>query len=230
VLDTKNPYEINTHDDTVINYSFEIDPLVYDKNVRNLNDYNKINDKKISLDSIEGTRFVNKYVNFELGGVSVEALDRLECPPTYEYIPHISGNKKDKSLSVGELVALSPFSVRYETESLGVILDYVSEPYIALGETKTLRLTVWDMNLFNTPGEWAEVRIYADPGVALPEGGVVSAPLMSTYKTRTVIDVPVTLESATAPKVNVVFDISVVGRSSNVTLKATLFPGKHKTV
>jgi ADP-ribosylglycohydrolase len=171
-----------------------------------------------------------KYVNFELGGVSVEALDSLACPPTYEYIPHISGNKKDKSLSVGELVALSPFSVRYETESLGVILDYVSEPYIALGETKTLRLTVWDMNLFNTPGEWAEVRIYADPGVALPEGGVVSAPLMSTYKTRTVIDVPVTLESATAPKVNVVFDISVVGRSSNVTLKATLFPGKHKTV
>ncbi len=66
ILDTNNPYDINTHDDTVINYSFEIDPLVYNKNVRNLSEYNKHHDNKIRLDSIQGTKFVNKYVNFEL--------------------------------------------------------------------------------------------------------------------------------------------------------------------
>lgn len=66
ILDTKNPYDINTHDDTVINYSFEIDPLVYNKNVQNLNQYNNTHDNVIMLGSIDGTKFVNKYVNFEL--------------------------------------------------------------------------------------------------------------------------------------------------------------------
>lgn len=66
VLNTNNPYDINTHEDTVINYSFEIDPLIYNKNVQNLNEYNRSNDCKIKLDSIEGTKFVNKFVNFEL--------------------------------------------------------------------------------------------------------------------------------------------------------------------
>lgn len=66
ILNTKNPYDINTHDDTVINYYFEIDPEVYNKNVRNLIEYNKSSQKKIMLDSIMGTRFVNKYENFEL--------------------------------------------------------------------------------------------------------------------------------------------------------------------
>ena len=66
ILNTENPYEINTHDDTVINYHFEIDPEIYNKNVVNLNEYNKTSGKNVKLDSLEGTRFVNKYETFEL--------------------------------------------------------------------------------------------------------------------------------------------------------------------
>ena len=65
-LNTSNPYEITTHDDTVINYHFEINPNTYHKNILDLNEYNTLNSDKISLDDIRGTRFVNKYENFEL--------------------------------------------------------------------------------------------------------------------------------------------------------------------
>ncbi|MBE7708995.1 MAG: hypothetical protein E7Z93_00960 [Cyanobacteria bacterium SIG32] len=66
ILNTNNPYDINTHDDTIINYHFEIDPETYNRNVKNLNEYNRSTGKNIRLDEIEGTRFVNKFETFEL--------------------------------------------------------------------------------------------------------------------------------------------------------------------
>lgn len=65
-LNTKNPYEINTHNDTIINYSFEINPETYNNNIKNLNEYNKKHKNYIQMDSIEGTRFLTKFENFEL--------------------------------------------------------------------------------------------------------------------------------------------------------------------
>lgn len=66
IPNTENPYDINTHDDTIINYHFEIDPETYNKNVKNLNEYNNATGNNIRLDKIEGTRFVNKFETFEL--------------------------------------------------------------------------------------------------------------------------------------------------------------------
>ena len=66
VLNTDNPYEINTHNDTVIPFKFEVDPKVYHKNMLNLIEYNKNKKSPIRIDDIEGIRFLNKYVNFEL--------------------------------------------------------------------------------------------------------------------------------------------------------------------
>lgn len=64
---TDNPLEINTHNDTVIPYSFEINPNTYLENIKRLNEYNKNNPKNIiSLDSYMGTRMVGKFENFEI--------------------------------------------------------------------------------------------------------------------------------------------------------------------
>lgn len=50
---------MNTHDDTIIPYSFEINPYEYKKNVENLNSVNSNRkNKKIDLNSPEGTMFV----------------------------------------------------------------------------------------------------------------------------------------------------------------------------
>jgi len=56
-----------THNDTLIAYSYPIDPEVYAKNVKNFNEYNskQPTDKRISLNSYEATRMLTKFENFE---------------------------------------------------------------------------------------------------------------------------------------------------------------------
>ena len=63
---TENPLDINTHNDTLIPYSFEINPKTYIKNIKVLNEYNANHKDKFMLDSYMGTRFVSKFPNFEL--------------------------------------------------------------------------------------------------------------------------------------------------------------------
>ncbi len=66
ILKTKNPYEINTHDDTVINYHFEIDPETYHNNIQVLDEYNHTHKKKAFMNKISGMRILDKFENFEL--------------------------------------------------------------------------------------------------------------------------------------------------------------------
>lgn len=66
----KNYLDINNHNDTVVPYSFQINPKTYLENVKHLNDYNKSApaDKKVKLNSGEGTRAVAKFEYFGLDG------------------------------------------------------------------------------------------------------------------------------------------------------------------
>lgn len=59
-LDTGSPYEINHHNDTVVPYSFEINPETYDNNVKNLNSYNKNAQEKIKLDQPLAAKFLTQ--------------------------------------------------------------------------------------------------------------------------------------------------------------------------
>jgi len=64
---TDNPLDINSHNDTLMPYAFEINPDTYLKNIKVLNEYNsKLKNNPIKLDSYMGTRFVSKFENFEL--------------------------------------------------------------------------------------------------------------------------------------------------------------------
>lgn len=66
--DLSEAHRTNNHNDTVINYSFDIDPEIYNKNIENLNEYNatKKEGNKISLDSPGAARFLTKAGNFDL--------------------------------------------------------------------------------------------------------------------------------------------------------------------
>lgn len=65
-LDTGNTYDINNHNDTVVPYSFEINPETYNKNVKNLNAYNKNADKKIMLDQPLAAKFLTQSESYVL--------------------------------------------------------------------------------------------------------------------------------------------------------------------
>ncbi len=66
ILNTNNPYDINTHNDTVIPFAFEVDPEIYNKNILYLSDYNKKHKDTIKIDDIAGTRILSKNTYFEL--------------------------------------------------------------------------------------------------------------------------------------------------------------------
>lgn len=51
-------YDTNTHEDIIINYTFEINPETYNRNVEQLNEYNKINTVPINLGSYKAARFL----------------------------------------------------------------------------------------------------------------------------------------------------------------------------
>lgn len=66
----KNYLDINNHNDTVVPYSFQINPKTYLENVKHLSDYNKSvpPEKQVKLYSGEGTRSVAKFEYFGLDG------------------------------------------------------------------------------------------------------------------------------------------------------------------
>lgn len=63
-----NNLAINTHDDTVMNNAFQIDPSEYRANIKNINEINKGRNKsdKIDLDSSMGTLVVSKFSGIEI--------------------------------------------------------------------------------------------------------------------------------------------------------------------
>jgi len=67
-LNTKNHTDINTHNDTVVPYSFIINPETYNTNIGNLNEYNKTKgeNQPISLGTYQATRFLTKANTYQL--------------------------------------------------------------------------------------------------------------------------------------------------------------------
>ena len=58
--------DINSHEDTLISYVFQIDPKEYDARVDVINDLNKNSKQDIKLDSPEGTIMVSQFSNFRI--------------------------------------------------------------------------------------------------------------------------------------------------------------------
>lgn len=57
---------INSHDNTIVNYAFEINPSEYVARLRALLEFNRNNEQKIELNSPEGTLFIGQFSNFKV--------------------------------------------------------------------------------------------------------------------------------------------------------------------
>ena len=65
-LKAGDPLCVNTHDDTIINYVFQINPKEYDKRIDVINNLNKNYGKNIKLDSEAGTLLAGQFSNFKI--------------------------------------------------------------------------------------------------------------------------------------------------------------------
>ena len=61
-----NFLNINTHDDTLINYIFEVTPQEYEKSLKNFSEFNKATNNSVKQNSPEGTIQIAQFNNFRL--------------------------------------------------------------------------------------------------------------------------------------------------------------------
>ncbi len=81
-MSTPNVYELHTHNDSIFPYAFEINPEIYNKNIKNLNKYNRTNGGRIvNLDSPTAARLLSKYETFVVDGKFESGFDTWEANP-----------------------------------------------------------------------------------------------------------------------------------------------------
>ena len=106
----KNNLDINTHNDSIVPYSFKINPDTYLKNVKLLSNFNKFagKDQKIDLYSGEGTRAVAQFEFFGLDGKHESGFETWDANPDIaklNYVPSHNETQKLKNISDPEIRA-----------------------------------------------------------------------------------------------------------------------------
>lgn len=96
----ENNLHINNHNDTVVPYSFRINPETYKKNVMSLSDYNKSvpAEKRLLLKSGEGTRAVSQFEYFGLDGKHESGFETWDANPDIAKLSFVQSHSETQSL------------------------------------------------------------------------------------------------------------------------------------
>lgn len=96
----ENPYKLNTHNDSIFPYSFEIDPKIYDINIQNLIEYNsyKPKDERVFMDSYMGTRMLSKFENWSADGKHESGFETWNANPDIAKLRFVFSNTDLKRL------------------------------------------------------------------------------------------------------------------------------------
>ena len=91
-LNTPNPYDINTHYDTIVSYHFEINPEEYNINMIHLNEYNKAHKDKIKIDDMSGTKYLNKFKYFYLEDKIENGFETWDANPDIAKLHYVTSH------------------------------------------------------------------------------------------------------------------------------------------
>lgn len=156
-------------------------------------------------------------------GFTLETAEELAYQGKDIYIPLINGLFRPKELSIEELLAQSPYGVRFDFTTFYAVLDYMDEPYIRVNEPRKLRLVLRDSGLTGQQ-QWANITIYTPDGVQVLQGRHFSMPLQNTYQYQAVLEFDVLAEQFTSNKIDILIDIAISGRHTFGVVKASLYP------
>lgn len=97
----ENNLDINTHNDSVIPYSFKINPDTYMKNVKLLSDFNKNTkneSQKVDMYSGEGTRAVAQFEFFGLDGKHESGFETWDANPDIAKLNYVPSHNETQRL------------------------------------------------------------------------------------------------------------------------------------
>ncbi len=125
-MSTDNIYDLHTHDDSVFPYAFEIDPEVYNDNVRRLKEYNASVRRPLRMDSAQASRMLSKFSTFDVEEKFESGFETWDANPDIAKLNFVFSNSDNK-----ELKNLSPDERKIERANIlrgnSQVQDYVVE-------------------------------------------------------------------------------------------------------
>lgn len=98
-MSTPNVYDLHSHNDSVFPYAFEINPEVYNSNIKNLNKYNDMNpDNVIEITSPRGARFLSKFRHFVVDGKYESGFETWDANPDIAKLNFVFSNADTEAL------------------------------------------------------------------------------------------------------------------------------------
>ncbi|MBP3848050.1 hypothetical protein J6I39_09935 [bacterium] len=99
-LNTKDGYDIHTHDDSVFPYFFEVNPQTVKENVIRFNQHNSYlaKDEKLKFDGYEAARIMSKNENFVVDGKFESGFETWDANPDIAKLNFVLSNNDLKTL------------------------------------------------------------------------------------------------------------------------------------
>lgn len=160
-------------------------------------------------------------------GYTIEVLrgHELYCEKGDIYLPGVCGYQISNDPQIDELLKMSPYAVRYSFPSFNAVLDYMGDPYVRVNENKRIKLVITDSReLTCTNHQWITVKFYTSDGVKVSPCKECSFFLRISYKNKVELEFDINVEYYTGNKVELIADISSMGRHSNGLIKVILIP------
>lgn len=99
-LNTKDVYDLHTHDDCVFPYYFEVNPKIVAANIKRFNQHNSClpKDKKLKFDEYEASRIMSKHENFVVDGKFESGFETWDANPDIAKLNFVLSNNDLKTL------------------------------------------------------------------------------------------------------------------------------------
>lgn len=92
-MSTPNVYDLHSHNDSIFPYAFEVDPEVYNRNVKNLNEYNRYNpDRTYDMGGYVAARLLSKTTNFVVDGKFESGFETWDANPDIAKLNFVYSN------------------------------------------------------------------------------------------------------------------------------------------
>lgn len=199
-----------------------------------------------------GGKIETGYINKTLGGVDIpETVDELtervlrlvpiflsrdDCKVTKDGLIlvekkmekysmcdlYFKGYYGQEDIKIHDYLQFAPYTKLYKNALFYTAVDYGREPFIEVGETVRLGVTLYNMNMDRVK-HCICIKIVADDGVTVLGNKFKRAMVANNYETKTEMKIEFTVNEVKAPYVDIYLDITVEGRSTNELIKCRYF-------
>lgn len=151
--------------------------------------------------------------------------EELFCEARTDYLPLINGNGKSEELPIHDLCALSAYVIRYQFPAFSVMVDYEDSIFFKHGETRKFKIKVVNSNTMREQ-QWVKMTLYLPDGAEAVGASSVELPLNNLYLSCAEMEFEINTEEFKGSRLEMIVDISLVGRHSDGPVKIIMFAEK----